>query len=231
MKTSIKLLLGLLLVIMGGLFYVKYDLKQQYKSLDTSDPYFGFEKTEGLQFSHIKIEGGNNSHLYIEPAATNRLLIEKGLLSDVSYSVVNDTLMINYSPTQTQNGDGTGNYWGTRERSSVIIEYATVESIVASNASIGMEMNGQKQFKTQLFGASNLELFTQQKTLEALSIEAHNDSKHRINNKDGVMNLVFLNVALTDQSMAELYRISFDSSAIRLDSTSRLSADANFFKK
>ena len=231
MKTSIKLLLGLLLLIIGGLYYVKYDLKQHYKTLDTSDPYFGYEKMEGLVFSHIKIEGGNRSHVYIEPAETNRLLIEKEVSADISYTVVNDTLLISYSDAATQEGPGARNNWGSRERSSVIIEYTTVESIMATNASIGMEMTGQKRFETQLFGASNLELLTQQKALGTLSIESHDDSKHRINSTEGIMNFAFLNVALTDQSVAELYRISYDSSAIRLDSSSRLSADANFFKK
>ncbi|MFT5819038.1 MAG: hypothetical protein ACI8ZM_000260 [Crocinitomix sp.] len=230
MKTSIKLLLGLILLIVCGLFYVKYDLKEQYKTLDTSDPFHEFEKTEGLVFSHVKVEGGNNSHLYIEPAATNRLLIDKRLLSDISYTVENDTLIINYSAAQTQEENNGGNYWGTRERCSVIIEYTAVESIVATNASIGLEMSGQNLFKTQLFGSSNLELFTGQESLQTLSIESHGDSKHRINGREGINNLAFLNMALTDQSIAELYRISVDSSTILLDSTSRISADGNFFK-
>lgn len=230
MKTSIKLLLGLLLLIVGGLFYAKYELKQDYETLDFNDPFIGFEKISGLDFSHVNIVGGNRSHLYIEPADANNLLIEKGGLESITYEINNDTLQIVYSDSYTQDPTSNTNYWGTRERCSVIIQYNSVKSIVARDASIGMELDEQPAFKTHLYGMSNLELFTNLASLKELSIASHDNSKHRINSRDGIDKLAYLNIALTDQSLAELHRISVDSSNIQLDSSSRISADAHFFK-
>lgn len=230
MKTSIKLLLALFVLIVAGLFYAKYDLKGQYNVLDKSDPYFGFETIDGLTFNHIKIEGGNISHLYIEPSETNSLLIEKQMLEIVTYEISADTLTISYPESYTIVENSGRNYWGIRDRSSVIIRYNAVESILARDASIGMELKTQTTFKTQLFGNSNLELFTNEMALQELNIESYGHSQHRINSPTEINNLALLNLSLSDQSLAELYRISSDSVAIKLDSTSRISGDATFFK-
>lgn len=102
MKTSSKLLLGLLLGLVVASFGTTLSLRQQYDALDKSDKYGRWKKVSLSAFRAIKISGPYERSVEIERAATTRLLVDTlsvGTDTKAGYvaRVVNDTLLLTLS--------------------------------------------------------------------------------------------------------------------------------------
>ncbi|MEZ0610321.1 hypothetical protein ACAW74_17530 [Fibrella sp. WM1] len=99
MKTSSKLLLGLLLGLIIASFGAAISLRQQYDALDKSDKYGRWKKVALPPFRAIKISGPSGRSVDIERAATTRLLVDTlnvdtELGAGYVAKVVNDTLLL-----------------------------------------------------------------------------------------------------------------------------------------
>lgn len=230
MKRSIQLLIGLFLLILGGLFFAKYELKKQYTAIDKENPYYSFDQYSNLEFNHLKVEGGNRSHLFVEPSTSNTLYISQDMKENVSYEIKNDTLIITYTDNYTLDPETETNRWGSRHGATVIIQVNTLGSLVANNASIGVDLVKSTIFSTHLNGGSNLELINSDGSLNALFAVANEGSKMKLNERDGNSRLKLLDLSISDNSLVELYDIESDSNHLNLDETSRILAGANFFK-
>ncbi|CCH01596.1 hypothetical protein FAES_3589 [Fibrella aestuarina BUZ 2] len=103
MKTSSKLLLGLLLGLVVATFGATISLRRQYDALDKSDKYGRWKKVPLAAFRAIKISGPFERSVEIERAATTRLLVDTlsvGTDTKAGYvaNVVNDTLLLTLKP-------------------------------------------------------------------------------------------------------------------------------------
>ncbi len=229
MKRSIQLLTGLVLLIVAGLFYTKYQLKSQYNSIDKTDPYYAFEQITNLNYSHLKVIGGNRSNLTVESGETNTVYIKKGMDESISYEIKSDTLYIKYSESLTVETTNHQNYSNERGYSSVIIQSNSIQSINGNNASIGVDLTNLPDFESKLYGSSILEIATFSSSLQNLVIASHDVSKIKLNSSGELSSLDYLKLELADQSIAELYNIEADSIVFELDDHSRISGDANIF--
>lgn len=229
MKRSTLLLSGLLLLILGGLFFSKYLLKLEYAAIDKSDLFGGFNRVDDLDFSHVFITGGNKGHVHIETGNENKLLIDKQKMESFTYSVKSDTLFIVFDPAYTFESAEMENYWGNREMAVLIIQGKTIKSLTATNASIGMDKNSADIFTGKLNGNTNLEITTVSNTSKEIDIESHGVTKLRLNRAGQPANIAQLKLELFDESQTEIYQVSADSSAVHLHSNSRLSVDSSFF--
>ncbi len=229
MKQRIKLLVGLLVLIIAGLYGAKYSLKLKYDSIEKDNPYYAFKTIENLEFSHVKIQGGNRRHIIVEPGEQSNLLISSVIVDKVSYESKNDTLYLDFTDNVTIT-DGGENYWGDRNQSDVYIQAPLIESVTGHNASIGVDMGETNHFSGLISGNTNLDIMNAGKKLQTLQIESYGASKFRVNQNGEPTSIPYIGLNLNEESLAELYNIAPDSTFLKLDSTSRISADATFFK-
>jgi hypothetical protein len=230
MKPSIQLLLALVLLIIGGLFVTKYQLKQDYAAIDRTDPFYAFETTSDLNFSHINVSGGNYSQLIIEPG-DNNLYIEKSHGEGIEYHLASDTLYILFDENHTIESNSRESRWANRSSALVIIQSDHLSSLVANNASIEIDLSNTSNFESSITGYSKLAILNEDESLKALHIESHDQSSIRINKEGNILALKELGLQLNDESIAEIYQTISDSAIFQLDSNSRISGDALFFKQ
>jgi hypothetical protein len=230
MKRSIQLLIGLLFLIVAGLFFAKHSLKAEYNSIDTSNPYFSFNTIENLQFSHIKINGGNRNHVIVESGEQNKLLIDRSMGDLLAFRAESDTLYLDFDQNQTIT-NGSENQGGSPSQSVAYVQIKSIQSITGTNASIGIEIGETHHFESFISGNTNLEIISGGQKLKSVQIVSQGGSKFRFNKSGEILPLDFIGLNLSEESLAELYNIAPDSTFLELDPNSRISADATFFKQ
>ncbi|WP_234734458.1 hypothetical protein [Tellurirhabdus bombi] len=116
MKTSNKLLIGLLAVVVLAMFGFNTVLKSEYKKIDLTDEFYGFDRQTVAPFKVIKIEGSNHQFVEIRSGKDYAFRLEKHHQEDskVTHRVVGDTLVVtipipkDYRPYEA----GTSSRWG-----------------------------------------------------------------------------------------------------------------------
>ena len=230
MKRSVLILLTLFLLISAALFGAKYNLAQEFEDIDRTNPYYAFEQINQPIFTHVKILGGNKRHITIEHGDENKLYIGKTIAEKLNYKVSSDTLIISFATDLTDDNSARKGQWGSKKHSSLIIQGNHIKSLYAKDASISIVLENTTHFSSQIEGYTNLTIEDSFGELDKLNIVASNKSNLRINQGGNNLNLSYFNIELHEECTAELYLVNSDSTIIDLDTNSRISADANFFK-
>lgn len=217
------------MAIFCGLFIAKYSLTEQYNALDDSNPFQGFEEIKDLTFNHIRIEGGNRNHLFVEPGAENKVFISKRMNENVTPVLSNDTLIVEYPENLTIDSEFETNQWGSREGATIIIQCKALQSLVANNASVGMNLENSPIFTIDLNGGSNLAIDNSDASLSQLYVKAGGNSQLKLNENGGESHLNFMALQLNGQSLTELHQVQVDSTAFELKGDSKILAGSNFF--
>jgi len=167
MKPSIKILVTLLLLLLGGLLYSNVALKQEYDKIDKSDNYWTYGKILDQPFKHLVIKGGNLTHIAFEPSPkySVRVLRDWQGYHDgrVKAYTKNDTLFVDFS------GPAQNLYEKFWMRNMVLVRIFAPEllSVDGYNTTFEMFKVKQENFRVRLSGRS---------TFEAESLISHLDS-------------------------------------------------------
>jgi hypothetical protein len=104
MKTSLKLLIGTLLLLIVAMFGAAISVRKQYDSLDKTDRYARWKKEALPPFRVVQLVGPSAAVVQIEAAGANRLLHDPLNSSDTkpiyTAKVERDTLFLKINPVE-----------------------------------------------------------------------------------------------------------------------------------
>lgn len=184
MKTSNKILLGILLICFGFFISAHMVLREKYlnKKFVAGDKVNAIFSNEyhlpAVKF--IALERLNECE--IVPADTAVLMIEKGPFHNVAYHVMGDTLFIN--------GNNKYNHWATEK---VKLYIPTVKSITATDCNLSIKgSRDSTKSKNYYFELNNGHLFTRyyfadssfKRYFDTVSVNAKNNSEVLLYKKD-----------------------------------------------
>jgi len=98
MKTSDKLLIGLLTLTLLVLVGSDMALKAEYNKIDFKNPFYDYVPTALARFKVIKLNGSTQGLIQFQPGNTYTLRVRKESVSEISYHQNGDTLEVSYHP-------------------------------------------------------------------------------------------------------------------------------------
>jgi hypothetical protein len=163
-------MIGMLLVIVAGLFFSNMILKKKYDRVDKSDLYWTYDRVLEQPFKYLKINGGNNTHIAFEQSAdcSVRILNTWHRINEnvVKTSVKDDTLFVSF------------NYVGKTREETDWWKYVTAVRIFSPgllsvdgfDTDLGMFKLKQKSIKVSMSGRSKFEVESSIRHLDSLNI-------------------------------------------------------------
>lgn len=177
MKQSIKILITLLLLLLGGLLYSNIALKQEYDKLDKSDIYWTYGKILEQPFRHLVIKGGNLSNIAFEPGPKYSVRVlrdwEGYHEGRVKAYTVNDTLFVDFPETPKNLYE---KFW-MRSMTLVRIFAPEIVSVAGFNTRLGMFRLKQKSLAVHMSGKSSFEVESLIPHLDSLNITQKDSSQ------------------------------------------------------
>ncbi len=175
MKLSTKILTGMLLLFIAGLFVSNSILKEAYKKADKSDLYWNYGKILEQPFSHIKIEGGNITKIAFEQSDKPSVRIYKNWegyqKASVKAIVKNDTLFLKFPNTYKDIFEKNWMGWNTLVR----VFSPKLLSVTGTDTKFEMFKIKQKSINVNMAGKSTFELESMIPEFDSLHI-IQNDS-------------------------------------------------------
>ncbi|MES2731306.1 MAG: hypothetical protein V4714_06145 [Bacteroidota bacterium] len=133
MKTSNKLIAGLLAIIMIAILGSNMILKAEFDKLNLKDQFFGYSKETAKPFSVVKLRGGHAKLVQIQTGNTFEVKVKAREKEFVKWHTHGDTLELTYSdesePYQYRIGDA------LTSEPSVYIMAPTLQAVYANSAS------------------------------------------------------------------------------------------------
>lgn len=170
MKSSTKILVTLLLLLLGELLSSNIILKREYDKADKSDIYWNYEKVLQQPFRYLKITGGNNTRIAFEqsPKYSVRILQEwkRYHHGEIKAHVTNDTLYINFDFIPSNPYE---KIW-MRGTTTVRIFSPELLSVDGVNTNFEMFKLDQKSMKVNIAGRSKFEVESINPNLDSISV-------------------------------------------------------------
>ena len=222
MKTSNKILLGILLTGFGYLAYAQIALHLKYVNKDFTDPAkynaFFYKEHKFNHISHVRLNG--LAECNISFSDTVKLSIEKSGVSYVTFNVSGDTLIVNGEVY----ADISANHKLYRSPQNVKLYFPAGIGVVALNSNINVKGNNRQDGYSYRFDLTGCNLFTRynngvdslDRYFNNLVINAEKDSQVILFRND---HFKTVDVAL-DHSMINDYHAKIERMNITTDSSS-----------
>ena len=136
MKTSVKLLLGLLLAFIMAMFGAAVSVKKQYDQLDKSDKYARWQKRPLAPFRVVQLTGPSAALVQIEPGNSPRILsdsLSQWRKTSYTQRVERDTLFLQIEPAEGWNfrPEDTDDEWHGPQ---LVVQVPALDAVSTQNA-------------------------------------------------------------------------------------------------
>jgi hypothetical protein len=170
MKSSTKILTGMLLLFIAGLFISNSILKNEYNNADKSDLYWNYDKILEHPFSHINIAGGNITNIAFEQSSKSSVRVFKNWegykKGSVKALVKNDTLYLEFPNSYKDILEKNWMGWHTLVR----VFSPQLLSVTGSDTKFEMFKTKQKSISINMTGKSTFELESMSPEFDSLHI-------------------------------------------------------------
>ena len=103
MKTSNRLLLGLLVVVFVAIGATAMVLKAEFEKIDKGDPFYGYTLESPPPFRAVKLTGNYQRLVQVQPSSEYAIRMDKHSKNGVTWDVSGDTLIVSFDfPTKPQ---------------------------------------------------------------------------------------------------------------------------------
>ena len=199
MKKSRKIVFGLIVLLFIGISYNGYKLKRQFDIVDKTDDYWEYEEQNALNFSNIRINGGNKIYINIIPGSHSKLHYKDEIKSDFKYSVVDDTLIIDF------NQDLFMAKVNQRRRRSykMLITYKNLNSILFDDSYSDLGLKSEN-LEITVKGFSTLKLAATNVSMDSLIISLSESAVATFRYDDNPIKINSLAVKLVDSTFMDI---------------------------
>lgn len=200
MKKSKKIIYALILVLFAGIVYNGSELKDQFDEIDKTDEYWEYPRQKALDFSHIRIEGGNRTYSSISPGTENKLYYKSEIESQFKYSVVNDTLIMEFNKDLFTPKVNQRQF----RRYKVLITYKDLKSVSTNNSYLDLGLDTMEKLKIKAGGFTTLKIDSNGAKLDTLNMEISGNAFTVFRDTDNPVEIDFFKGKLIDSSFADL---------------------------
>lgn len=191
MKTSSKLLIGLVAVILAGLVCTNFVLKYEYEDIKLHPrPQYGFHFVEVPAFSHVKVNSlSPQIHVYIQQSNQRSVQLNDSLSVQFKTHVANDTLFVELPvtiPAPTIKGESAPKY-ATDEYFGIVIRTSKLASVSVENGSCRLENWQRDQALIELYNKSKVEI--RNAKINKLYVDTHQLSEFNLIPDSKIKNL------------------------------------------
>ncbi len=203
MKKSKKIIYGLILVLFVGIIYNGFELKKQFDKIDKTDEYWEYPVQKALDFSHIRIEGGNRTYTNISPGTENKLFYKSEIETQFKYSVVNDTLIIEFekdlfTPKVNQR---------QFRRYKIQITYNGLKSVSTNDSYLDFDLETMEGLEIKTKGFTTLKIESNEARLDTLKMKMSENAFAIFRDTENPIEINFLKAKLTNSSFVDFTSI------------------------
>jgi predicted nucleotidyltransferase len=232
MKTSIKLLLSLLVIVIGILSFVNYSLAQQYSLIDTEDKFYEYDKYLDLSFESIELNGGNRVQVLVEKGEENALYIHKEMKEEVQFKAEQSKLLINFNGDYTDSINAPETIDTYFYNAQVVITYQNLKSLKALNSQLVFDYETQKTpLDLSCEGSTWLQMNINELQGGNLDIHASGKSYLIIEQNIESKNIENTSINLMDETFLKMTNVHTDSADLEMSNQSRINCDNEILKK
>lgn len=168
MKISTKILIGLFIFLVGGLFASNMILKKEYDNPQKRDRFSDFKTVLQQPFKHLKIVGGKNCGLIlISQSDKSEVKVSNTwtnfVLDTTQKYIKNDTLFLTFTQKEKSNSY-------TYSDGLITIFASEILSIQSDNSSLQLDAFKQKTLDIRLSNASLLDISRYFSDLDSLKV-------------------------------------------------------------
>jgi hypothetical protein len=177
MKSSSRILLSMLIILVAGLLLSNIILKNEYNKIDKSDLYWNYTDVLNQHFKYLKIEGGNNTKIAFEQNKNCSVRV----LNDwqryhpelIKSFVKNDTLFIKFVST------GNNQYEKEWMKRTTLVRIFSPELLFVEGFNTYFEMFKlkQKSINVNITGRSKFEVESLLRSLDSVTISQRDSSE------------------------------------------------------
>lgn len=231
MKTTIKLLIGLLILVTGILSFTNYNLAKQYAAIDTEDNYHEYEQFHDLIFHSIEINGGNEVQVVVEKGDKNSLYIHNHFSDNIEYSNQNGNLVINFHDNLTDKDFDPREHDHYRNTPIVYISYTNLTSVLGNNGNIVVKTEMDKALNLKCSGSSTLLVNISALNGGILNVEGSDNSYIHITDLAEKGSLPIAHINLKDRGYLKMKSLQADSIALQMDPESEINCGSSVVAK
>ena len=231
MKTTIKLLIGLLVLVTVILSAMNFEMAKQYAAIDTEDKYHEYEQFTDLAFQNIDINGGNELQVVIEKGEHNSLFIHNHFSDKIDYENKNGLLSLNFHEDLTADEFDTRQEDYYRISPSVYITYTELTNIVGTNGNIVVQSELNNQLSLNCQGNTKLILNIPAINGGNLSVEASNNSYVNISETAEKGSIPLAEFDMKDATFLKMKSLNADSIALKMSPESELNCGSSVVAK
>lgn len=228
MKTTIKLLIGLLVLVTGILSMTNYQLAQKYAAIDTADQYHEFEQYDQLNFDKIEINGGNELKLQIKQGEANSLFIHKRFTDKIDFTNKGGQLQVNFHEDLTDDDYNPREHDHYRNSPRVIITYTELDEITSTNGNMDVQAVINNNLTLLSKGNSTINLNITEIKGGKLSVTGTDNTLINIleDSERGSLNLA--KFVLKDKAYLKIPALKSDSVSLNMSPESEISCGSSF---
>lgn len=231
MKTTIKLLIGLLILITGIMSMVNYKLAKQYAAIDTQDQYHEYKQITDLAFNEIEINGGNELRLKIEKGESNSLFIHNHYADKVDHENENGLLRVNFNEDLTDEDYDPKEHDHYRNSPRVLITYTEINQITCFNGNIALDAAINNNLVIICNGNTTLDLNISENKSGVLALESNQNSVIKLTESIKSSKLKLAQFKLNDESMLKIPTIQTDSLSLIMSSESEINCGSSVISR
>lgn len=177
MKFTSRMLLTMLVILIAGLFFSNFILKNEFDKADKTDNYWNYEKLLNQPFKYLKITGGNGTRIAYEQSQKCSVRIlqewERWHGGKINARVSNDTLLINFDFVPTNLYE---KFW-MQNATTVRIFSPYLLSVDGYNTHFEMFKLKQRSIRVNMSGKSSFEIESLFPSLDSLTIHQSDSSE------------------------------------------------------
>ena len=200
MKKSNLYILGLVLVIITGMFASNSILKEEYQKIDLTDPYKNYLSVKSESYTVLDISGSNGYPIEIVHKKKNDIKVLRSRLNHFKKTLRNDTLFIKFTGSNIP----LLQRYNTSTPAGIIIEKNILTDIISTNTHNRMSGFSNQDLKLNLLGNSLIEI--SDCDLNNMLIDMKNKSQIDFSSMNTVDSL---NLIMANTSIASLQKIDF----------------------
>ena len=231
MKTTIKLLIGLIILVTGILSFTNYNLAKQYATIDTEDQYHEYEQITDLDFNEIEINGGNELRLKIEKGESNSLFIHNHYTDKIDHENKDGLLKVNFHEDLTDEDYDPNEHDHYRNSPRVLITYTDINQLTSLNGNVTFDAIINDNLKINCNGNTTLDINLSENKDGNLTVESNQNSLIKLTESSESSTLNTAKFKLNDKSVLKIPSIQTDSLSLIMSPESSINCGSSVISK
>ncbi|CAN5305187.1 hypothetical protein BH23BAC1_BH23BAC1_23940 [soil metagenome] len=225
MKKSDKLILGLFIVMVMGIFSTNMILKAEFDKINFKDIYHNYSQQSLTYFKNIRLEGSYGGLIQIQKGQETEIRILKGNVNHFHWEIVGDTLILIYNNDWKPYNYRTEDAFDLEPTAFIIAP--ELKSITAKGVNCKLTDWEEREWKL-IHQGHNSGMFLSNNKIETLQADLKQGGLLSIGSKNSIKNA---NFQIQDTSSFVIEKDVFEVLNIRTDPKASIRIPGSLYQK